>query len=61
MQVGDRVKSKWGENLYGLIVEIGEAPSADAEVTPSEIVSIVVLWDDAIISRRPDILLEVVS
>ena len=61
MKVGDRVKSKWGEDLYGLIVEIGSSPSLDAEVNPSEIVSIVVLWDDAIISRRPDVLLEVVS
>jgi hypothetical protein len=58
MKAGDRVKLKWGEDLYGLIVETGAARSP---VNPSEVYSVVVLWDDGIISRRPDVLLEVAS
>ena len=56
MEIGDRVKSKWSDG-YGLVVEI--TPSALEN--PVDIVSVVVLWDDGELSRRPNVLLEVAS
>ncbi len=56
MKVGDRVKSKWSDG-YGIIVETGPSSLEN----PGNIVSMVVFWDDGELSRRPNILLEVVS
>jgi hypothetical protein len=55
MKIGDRVKGKWSDG-YGLIVEI--TPSSLEN--PGELYGTLVLWDDGVLSRRPNVLLEVV-
>ena len=56
MKAGDRVKGKWSD-VYGLIVEI--TPSSLEN--PGELYGTLVLWDDGVLSRRPNVLLEVVN